>query len=544
MKKDNCIFLMFIFFTQVLFSQLQQSWINRFNYAGNSSDVARDMVTDNSGSVYITGNSEYNDGSHYTTVKYSSTGQQLWRVNYGSPECFNGFTNGIDIDASNNLYITGESNFKITTVKYDENGNQLWVRTYIEGGSDSRGSAIDLEVEDGFIYVIGSFGEPSDMITIKYDQSGNLVWARKFDGLGTEGEVAYKISFDGNDNIYIAGKSFINVNISQFYLLKYKSSGVFQWSRTHQCGGLISGSPKVSYSPDGGVVLAGGSDMGINNKDIFVAKYSSSGEMLWETTVNGNSNLDDDVNSIRLDPSSNIYVLGSIENTATRMDLFIAKYGPDGNSIWSRLYNSESNGMEFGKKLILDNFGNLFAAGYSDLLLGSGYDYLMLMYSNEGILKWSSRYNGPDNNTDVINAISLDNNQNLFVSGFSSGGSTEFDFATIKFNHLIGINPISSEIPSSFSLSQNYPNPFNPVTKIRFQIPLLRGVDAEGGRGVYTKLSIFDILGREITTLVNEQLKPGSYEVEWDASAFPSGVYFYRLQSGTFIQTLKMILIK
>jgi len=104
----------------------------------------------------------------------------------------------------------------------------------------------------------------------------------------------------------------------------------------------------------------------------------------------------------------------------------------------------------------------------------------------------------------------------------------------------IGIEPISSEIPQRFALYQNYPNPFNPVTKIRFSIPLLRGVAED--RGVLLK--IYDILGKEIALLVNEELKPGTYEIEWDASNFSSGVYFYSLITENFTQTNKMVVLK
>ena len=101
------------------------------------------------------------------------------------------------------------------------------------------------------------------------------------------------------------------------------------------------------------------------------------------------------------------------------------------------------------------------------------------------------------------------------------------------------ISIISNLTPSHFTLSQNYPNPFNPATKIKFDIP----VSVETTRGVVS-LKIHDILGREVAVLVNEQLKPGSYEVDWDASAFPSGVYFYTINSGSFKETRKMVLLK
>ena len=103
----------------------------------------------------------------------------------------------------------------------------------------------------------------------------------------------------------------------------------------------------------------------------------------------------------------------------------------------------------------------------------------------------------------------------------------------------IGINQNGTQVPSSFSLYQNYPNPFNPVTKIKFDIPSNTKGEISG-----TKLVIYDILGKELTILLNRQLQPGSYEIDWDAAQFPSGVYFYTLSSGEYLITKKMVLIK
>jgi hypothetical protein len=86
----------------------------------------------------------------------------------------------------------------------------------------------------------------------------------------------------------------------------------------------------------------------------------------------------------------------------------------------------------------------------------------------------------------------------------------------------------------NYKLEQNYPNPFNPTTNIRFQIP-------ESGM---VTLKVYNILGKEVATLVKEERSAGSYEVEFDASSLPSGVYFYQLKAGSFIKTNKMILLK
>jgi len=93
---------------------------------------------------------------------------------------------------------------------------------------------------------------------------------------------------------------------------------------------------------------------------------------------------------------------------------------------------------------------------------------------------------------------------------------------------------IASTIPTKFKLYQNYPNPFNPITVIKFDLP----------KESFVKLKIFDVLGREVKTLVNEVKLSGSYTIDFNASDLSSGVYFYRLETGNFIEVKKMLLIK
>ena len=102
----------------------------------------------------------------------------------------------------------------------------------------------------------------------------------------------------------------------------------------------------------------------------------------------------------------------------------------------------------------------------------------------------------------------------------------------------VGINENSGIIPKDFILEQNYPNPFNPETKIKYQVPLRKG-----GSGV-VMLKIFDITGKEIAILVNQKQNAGTYEVIFDGSNLPSGIYFYQLRVGTYSETKKMLLIK
>lgn len=101
-------------------------------------------------------------------------------------------------------------------------------------------------------------------------------------------------------------------------------------------------------------------------------------------------------------------------------------------------------------------------------------------------------------------------------------------------NEPIGIQQISSEIPKSFTLYQNYPNPFNPITKIKFDIP----------KSTFTTIKVYDALGKEISVLANQNITNGSYFINWDASSYSSGIYFYKLITENFTDSKKMILIK
>ena len=118
---------------------------------------------------------------------------------------------------------------------------------------------------------------------------------------------------------------------------------------------------------------------------------------------------------------------------------------------------------------------------------------------------------------------------------FSSTGSDfgNLDEITIVSRSITAVE-LTNDLPTDYQLYQNYPNPFNPTTIINYSIPAVE----------FAQLKIYDVLGKEITTLVNEQKSPGNYQVEFNANGLPSGIYFYQLHAGSFISTKKMLLMK
>jgi phosphatidylserine/phosphatidylglycerophosphate/cardiolipin synthase-like enzyme len=148
-------------------------------------------------------------------------------------------------------------------------------------------------------------------------------------------------------------------------------------------------------------------------------------------------------------------------------------------------------------------------------------------YVLTGSHNWSSSAENSNNeNTLILRSKRL---ANLYLQEFS----VRYTDAGGK-DVLLHVDGSSDVVPAEYALEQNFPNPFNPATTVRFSV-----ADAR-----FVTLKIFDILGREIATLVNEQLRPGNYSIQWNGSSLSSGVYFYRIEAGNFRQTKKMLLQK
>ncbi len=150
----------------------------------------------------------------------------------------------------------------------------------------------------------------------------------------------------------------------------------------------------------------------------------------------------------------------------------------------------------------------------------------VILYTNDGGINWEVQH-ANDNHAEYY-AIYFINDAVGWAVG--TGGS----IVKTTTGGVTAIENDNKSIPTDFSISQNYPNPFNPNTKIKYQIPELS----------FVTLKVYDVLGNEIMTLVNGEESAGKYKVEFDATGLPSGVYFYSLQTGDFINTRKMIILR
>jgi hypothetical protein len=163
---------------------------------------------------------------------------------------------------------------------------------------------------------------------------------------------------------------------------------------------------------------------------------------------------------------------------------------------------------------------------------GYGYIYVSCWGTN-AVYRYDNEFSLPAELVSSGNSGPADifYNQQNNILAIPNYYSNSVDFVTTT---PVDVDELYGQIPLTVAMSQNYPNPFNPTTKIRYSIPQSSKV----------LIKIFDVLSNEIETLVNEEKQAGTYEINWYAEGLPSGVYFYRLQAGSFVETKKMLLMK
>jgi len=225
-------------------------------------------------------------------------------------------------------------------------------------------------------------------------------------------------------------------------------------------------------------------------------------------------------------------------------------YPNQGNNIWVRFdtlsksilkFDSANTCPYYFKEKLIDSLGML--SGTANSCSGYIFDWVRIdtIYNKIGMTKAFHRGGYSDGKLIKYNSnfgiISFESHSHMGTYGSDLYANMTGCFINgIKYGDTATtyINTISTNIPKEFKLSQNYPNPFNPMTNVKFSIVKAGDV----------KIVVYDVMGREVQTLVNERLGAGTYEVKFDGSMLTSGVYFYRLTTAGFAETKRMLLIK
>ena len=445
MTQKLLILVILLLMSVPVFAQdVDTAWVRRYNGPGDSTDFAHAIAVDGSGNVYVTGGS-YGSGTSldYATIKYYASGDTAWMRIYNGPGNGTDLARAIAVDRFGNVYVTGYSygsgtGSDYTTVKYDSSGNQLWVRRYNGPGNstdDASATAVD---SSGNVYVTGlSYDSETsdDYTTIKYYPDGDTAWVRRYNGPGNSGDLAFAITVDGSNNVYVTGSTAdtgVWPWIIDYATIKYYSNGDTAWVRRYDGpGNLDDNAWAISVDGSGNVFVTGESEGSGTSDDYATIKYYPNGDTAWVRRYNGPGNGFDDAFAISVDGSGNVYVTGRSYGSGTSLDYATIKYDPNGTQLWVRRYDGPGNSGDQASAITVDSSNNVYVTGCSHAS-DTSTDYATIKYDPNGNELWVKRY-GPPGKPDGASAIAVDGFNNVYVTGRSSGSRGNDDYATIKY---------------------------------------------------------------------------------------------------------------
>ena len=189
----------------------------------------------------------------------------------------------------------------------------------------------------------------------------------------------------------------------------------------------------VAVDGSNNVIVTGASTNSGSGYDYATIKYSSAGMPLWTNRYNGSGNGDDEASAVAVDSGNNVIVTGYSTGSSGYDDYATIKYSSDGVPLWTNRYKGPGGMEDVATAVAVDGSNNVLVTGYS-WGGGSWYDYATIKYSSAGVALWTNRYNGPGNGNDEAQAIASDSSNNVIVTGYSTGGNGNYNYATIEYS--------------------------------------------------------------------------------------------------------------
>ena len=451
----------------------------------------------------------------------------IWNRLYNGNNTYKDYGAAICDAGNNNFYIAGTSLFlspagkKIYLLKINSHGDTIWTKFLTVNGGGAEAYSIIKSNNDGCIIT----GYAANKYLLKVDSSGNVEWEFASPGFASYWDVKYTSS-----------KEYILTGYLDPYqggsILKLDSAGHFIWEKTFPGYYLRH----IQFSTDNTYLVSGFTETYF----AFIVKLDTGGSIILSKNfrinnyLTGESSFEKDDNKYILSGNYNNgiqplpYFLTLDDNLNVLDTNFIIPLKSEilesmkvlrkGKYVWTLLHE-ELYDTSFNRFIITDDGGNIICEKLKFIIANSSTD-----------------------NREEITAINpIDNGDIIFLgSARYQNNPSYWDISAIRTDSLlnfppniIGIKKNGSPIPEIFTLYQNYPNPFNPKTTIKYDLP----------KDGFVTFRIFDILGKQLYSKT-EYKTAGMYQLTVDGSNYSSGLYFYKIEAGNFVQTKKMVLIK
>jgi predicted lipoprotein with Yx(FWY)xxD motif len=516
------------------------------------------MTTDGSGGTIITWQDKRSGKNEIYAQRMNSDGNAVWTTN-GVAICTadSNYNPIIVSDGSGGAIIAWQSYRGSATadiyaqrvnssgaVQWTTNGVPVCVVVFEQDTlamiSDGLGGAIltwqDYRSNNGF----------ADIYAQRVNSSGAMLWTAN--GVTINNQAAAqrgpKLVSDGNGGAFITWYDNRAGNYD-IYTQRVGSAGAVQWTTNGVATCTMATDqlkPDICSDGAGGVIIVWYDYRSSTDFNIYAQRLGAGGAIVW--AVDGVV-MNNNVAYAQIDPKivsdgmSGAIISWTDYRTGTTADIYAQRVNSTGAVQWTAtgVIICTSAGDQIQSQLVSDGNNGAYITWEDHRNAGNSDIYAQRIASNAAINWAATGYAICTVGNDQLSPVIVSNgNLGAIVAWQDYRSGNNFDIYEVGFNTsgLIAIETGGTIFPHEFSLSQNYPNPFNPSTVINYQLPTSSSV----------KISIFDALGREVNILVNESQNAANHNVEWNAGNFPSGVYFYRLEAGSFVSNKKMILVK
>ncbi len=433
-------------------------------------------------------------------------------------------------------YSFGSMDYDAWLIKTDSNGDILWSKTF-GGLAEDRGQSVQQTTDGGYIIAgtTSSFGNGAyDIWLIKTDEFGNELWSKTFGG--TSWDFGYFVQQTADGGYIVTGCKDPGVYcIWDVFLIKTDSEGNTTWTKTYG-GDNCDVGHCVRQTTDGGYIITGYTySYGAGSSDAWLIKTDATGIESWSQTFGG-SNAEHGYSVIQTTDDGYTIVGYTKSFGAGDYDVWLINTDNDGNEVWNKTYGGIDDDRAFSIQQIDDE--KYIIAGFTESFGAGNYDMWLIKTLSNGDTIWTKTIGGEE--LDRGRYVQQTTDKGYIVVGdtyiYEQG---EYNVYMVKVNPETGVGFEKNLKPQLFEL-YNYPNPFSESTIIGYQLPV-------SGKVI---LKIYNQVGQEIRTLVNEKQTEGKHSVVWDGennsgNNVDSGIYFYQMKHGNKYTGLKkMILMK
>jgi hypothetical protein len=296
-----------------------------------------------------------------------------------------------------------------------------WVRHFNGGGSseDYGGNAvIDSKGNVVLTGIATSASGESEILVVKYDRNGVLQWSRTLPAIGGGPDFGWDVAVDGQGNVIVGGDS-LGMSDYDIVIAAFGSGGNLLWSQRYDgpAGGFdgMQG-PGLALDSSGDILVAGTSVGLSGSLDGVVLKYSSTGMLLWEKRYSGAAS--DGFLELQVDAAGNAVAMGWTVDPVSSFDVLVLKCDPSGSLLWTQVYDGPASAQDFGYSVALDAQENVLVTGYTTGV-GTGFDALTLKLDSDGVLQWARNANGAAGRDDIGMTIAASDQGFVAVTGTS-----------------------------------------------------------------------------------------------------------------------------